>query len=189
MYCRNCGAENTTETKFCASCGTATAATAPATPAPSATTVTVGPTPGVSPRGEPLAAWGDRFLATLIDYAIPFGIYIGGFLLATIFGVMEVAALSVLLIIGSIVGAIAFVVWNLVQEGNTGQTIGKRRIGLRLVRESNGQLVGPGLAIGRYLLHAIDSSICYLGYLWPLWDPMRQTFADKIVGTIVLKER
>ena len=26
-----------------------------------------------------------------------------------------------------------------------------------------------------------------IGYLWPLWDPMRQTFADKLMKTVVIK--
>ncbi|MDQ1539752.1 MAG: hypothetical protein QOH29_478, partial [Actinomycetota bacterium] len=26
----------------------------------------------------------------------------------------------------------------------------------------------------------------YLGYLWPLWDSKRQTFADKILKTVVV---
>jgi uncharacterized RDD family membrane protein YckC len=175
---------------FCSSCG---AAMVPGAPAPAVTPSVVGApavaTPGFSPRGEPLAAFGDRFLATLIDYGISFGIYVGGFVLAGVFGAMKVAALSVLTIVATLGGALGFVIWNVVQEGNTGQTIGKRQVGLRLVKMADGQLVGPGLAIGRYLLHIVDSSVCYLGYLFPLWDPMRQTFADKIVGTIVLKER
>ena len=37
----------------------------------------------------------------------------------------------------------------------------------------------------RQLLHIVDS-ICYIGYLWPLWDRKRQTFADKILKTVVL---
>jgi uncharacterized RDD family membrane protein YckC len=28
---------------------------------------------------------------------------------------------------------------------------------------------------------------CYVGYLWPLWDDKRQTFADKILGTVVVE--
>ncbi len=29
--------------------------------------------------------------------------------------------------------------------------------------------------------------MCYLGYLWPLWDKKKQTFADKIFGTYSIK--
>jgi hypothetical protein len=30
------------------------------------------------------------------------------------------------------------------------------------------------------------ATLFYLGYLWPLWDAKRQTFADKICSTVVL---
>jgi uncharacterized RDD family membrane protein YckC len=83
--------------------------------------------------------------------------------------------------------AFAFVVWQLVVQGQTGQTIGKRVLNIRLVAETTGQPVGPGLSIGRALLHVADSLPCYLGYLWPLWDVKKQTFADKIVHTVVLR--
>jgi uncharacterized RDD family membrane protein YckC len=39
----------------------------------------------------------------------------------------------------------------------------------------------------RGLAHIVDSIPCDLGYLWPLWDSKRQTFADKICGTIVVQ--
>jgi hypothetical protein len=32
----------------------------------------------------------------------------------------------------------------------------------------------------------VDGAICYVGYLFPLWDAKRQTIADKIMSTICL---
>ncbi|MET9488461.1 RDD family protein [Nocardia sp. NPDC006630] len=72
-------------------------------------------------------------------------------------------------------------------EGSSGQTPGKKALKIRVVRESNGQPLGFGLALGRKLLHVVDSMACYLGWLWPLWDEKRQTLADKIVHTVVVK--
>jgi hypothetical protein len=40
----------------------------------------------------------------------------------------------------------------------------------------------------RYIAHVLDSIPCYLGYLWPLWDAKRQTFADKVIGTVVIEQ-
>ena len=31
-----------------------------------------------------------------------------------------------------------------------------------------------------------DSIICYIGWLFPLWDSKRQTLADKIMKTVVI---
>jgi hypothetical protein len=39
------------------------------------------------------------------------------------------------------------------------------------------------------LAHILDSLPCYLGYLWPLWDAKRQTFADKVMGTVVIEQK
>jgi hypothetical protein len=36
------------------------------------------------------------------------------------------------------------------------------------------------------LAHIIDGAICYIGYLFPLWDAKRQTIADKIMTTVCL---
>ena len=44
------------------------------------------------------------------------------------------------------------------------------------------------MAFVRDLAHIVDSVICYIGYLFPLWDARRQTFADKIMSTVVLSE-
>ena len=56
------------------------------------------------------------------------------------------------------------------------------------VREQDGQPVGVLMAFVRELAHVVDG-ILYLGYLWPLWDQKRQTFADKICPTVVLDDR
>ena len=47
-------------------------------------------------------------------------------------------------------------------------------------------MFGGGAGIGRFFLHIIDALPCYLGFLWPLWDAKRQTFADKVMGTLVI---
>jgi uncharacterized RDD family membrane protein YckC len=91
----------------------------------------------------------------------------------------------------AIIGYLAVVVfgiWNVVfRQGTTGQTLGKSQVGIKLIREIDGQVVGPGMSFVRQLAHVVDGFVCDLGYLWPLWDAKRQTFADKICSTIVIK--
>ena len=48
---------------------------------------------------------------------------------------------------------------------------------------------GPQRAIGRDLCHTFIDGFGYIGFLWPLWDQRRQTFADMIVRTLVVSER
>jgi uncharacterized RDD family membrane protein YckC len=84
--------------------------------------------------------------------------------------------------------SIALFVWNTcLRQGRTGQSIGKGVVGTRLVSDTTGQPIGGGMAFVRYLCHILDALPCYLGFLWPLWDRQRQTFADKVVGTYVVK--
>ena len=69
--------------------------------------------------------------------------------------------------------------------GRTGQSMGKRVLETKLVAEVNGQPIGAVNAFLRDLLHILDG-IAYIGYLWPLWDAKRQTFADMIMKTVVV---
>jgi uncharacterized RDD family membrane protein YckC len=32
----------------------------------------------------------------------------------------------------------------------------------------------------------VDAIICYIGFLFPLWDSKKQTIADKIVKSVVV---
>ena len=87
------------------------------------------------------------------------------------------------------VALVAFAVWNIViRQGRTGRSIGKSVLGIKLVKESTGDVAGAGLTFGRQVCHVADSFFM-LGYLWPLWDDKRQTFADKICSTVVLDQK
>ena len=70
----------------------------------------------------------------------------------------------------------------------TGQTWGRNLVGVRVVDGETGGALGWGKAIGRTLFASfISANICYLGYLWMLWDPKRQTWHDKVAGTYVVE--
>lgn len=83
--------------------------------------------------------------------------------------------------------AAAFAVWNYgYRQGTTGSSIGKSVMKFKVVGERTGQPIGFGRSILRQLAHIVDSLICYIGYLFPLWDAKRQTIADKIMSTVCL---
>lgn len=75
------------------------------------------------------------------------------------------------------------------QAGKTGQSWGKRALNMSLIGEQTGQPIGPGKAFLRDICHIVDSIICYVGFLFPLWDAKRQTLADKIMQTVVIPAR
>jgi uncharacterized RDD family membrane protein YckC len=83
--------------------------------------------------------------------------------------------------------SLVFNIYNLViRQGRTGYSLGKTVVGIKLVRISTGQPMGAGTCFVRQLAHIVDGLVCYLGWLWPLWDSRRQTLADKIMGTVVV---
>jgi uncharacterized RDD family membrane protein YckC len=131
----------------------------------------------------PFAHWGQRFLATLVDALVLMVAY-----LPVVIGVAIGAdPVSTFLALIGVVTVIGTMIWMLVQEGRTGQTIGKKALGIRLLREIDGRPLGVGMAFVRRLAHFLDSFACYLGWLWPLWDAKKQTFADKVCSSVVIK--
>ncbi|GAA2744736.1 MULTISPECIES: RDD family protein [Kitasatospora] len=151
------------------------------------------------------AGWGARVVAFIVDYLIigvPTGILYG---IAGAIGSSSVSCHTDsytyrtsctgggLSGAGLAVAAIAWLIglglglWLLYQEGTTGQTPGKKMVNIRVVREADGQPIGFGMAFVRKLCHILDEALCCIGFLWPLWDAKKQTFADKIIGTVVVK--
>jgi uncharacterized RDD family membrane protein YckC len=91
-----------------------------------------------------------------------------------------------LIVVGAVISMV-FNIYNLIiRQGRTGYSLGKTVLGIKLVKISTGQPMGAGLCFVRQLAHYVDSLVCYLGWLWPLWDSRRQTLADKIMGTVVI---
>lgn len=144
------------------------------------------------------AHWGYRALGYLIDGAIigvPMAILggvVGGIAGATA-GSGDLESMQSTLVITNVIMlvlylvAIAFGIWNLCyKRGTTGQTIGQGIVKIKTVSEETGQPLGFGTAFLRQLCHFLDGVACYVGFLWPLWDEKRQTFADKVIRSVVI---
>lgn len=122
------------------------------------------------------ANWGQRVGAYLIDY-VPI-------IVLELIGTVSRNAIVLLL---CIIASLAWWIYNrCIQAGRTGQSLGKRTLNLRLISEKTGEPIGGGMAFARDICHILDSLACYIGWLFPLWDAKRQTFADKIIGTVVV---
>lgn len=131
-----------------------------------------------TPMGmPPLANWGWRALSGLIDALI---ISVPNMVVYKTLHPYA-AAMTEMLIALAVTVAFSWM------EGTTGQTPGKMAVGSRTVRQDDGGLLGFGRALGRRLLHILDLVPCYLGFLWPAWDTKKQTFADKIVSSVVIR--
>ena len=156
-----------------------------ATPPPS-------PAPGAAgaPQGVPgpLASWGQRAIAFLIDAAI---VFVGFILVIIVAGILG----AIVDVIGVLVGLVGYLglfgalIYFMYMQGETGASPGKKLTGLSVVGIQSGQPIGGGLGIVRYIAHFLDGLICNLGYLLPLVDEKNQTIADKVMSTVVVTGR
>jgi len=134
------------------------------------------------------ARWPARALGGLIDHGVPTIIFFV-FYLPFGFGTYGMGGnRGLLIMLGVIAVLIVFQIGNSAfRQGSTGQSWGKQVARTRLIDEWTGRPLGAGRAFLRLLAHLLDSAACYLGWLFPIWDrPKRQTFADKIMHTIVV---
>jgi CubicO group peptidase (beta-lactamase class C family) len=160
-----------------------TAAGSPA-PRPPATAPPAAATEG-GLAGVRRASWLRRAAGFLVDGAVvvvPYGLLWN---LGALAGGWLQAALTTAGALVSVGVGLCYNRWYL--GGRTGQTWGRRIVGLRLVSGRTGDAVGPGRAFGRDVAHvAADSASFYVGWFVPLWDANRQTLADRLVDTVVI---
>ncbi|HYA45310.1 MAG TPA: RDD family protein, partial [Acidimicrobiales bacterium] len=132
-----------------------------------------------APAQGALADWASRVGAYLLDavlLAVPWVIlFILGAVVTVFFTVLSYLVIA------------AGGIWFAIQVGQCGSSPGMRVIGLRCVGKTTGQPIGAGMGFVRGLCHIVDSAICFIGWLWPLWDPDKQTLADKVMSTVVVK--
>ncbi|OBH17367.1 RDD family protein [Mycobacterium sp. E3247] len=65
----------------------------------------------------------------------------------------------------------------------TGWSVGRALFGVAVARR-DGEPVGPWTLLLRDLAHLLDT-VSVVGWLWPLWDSGRRTFADMLLRTEV----
>jgi uncharacterized RDD family membrane protein YckC len=159
---------------------------------------TYSPLPGypIPPVRSDYASWSKRVRARLIDQAptyVGLIIFFAGYLiwaveLALSSGLAPSQRAAVAMIIGLSV-MLASLVWVAYNRwmiaGRTGQSLGKRLTKIRLIGEETQAPIGAVNAFIRDLVHILDA-VTVVGYLRPLWDDRQQTFADKIMKTIVV---
>jgi uncharacterized RDD family membrane protein YckC len=168
------------------------------------------PVGGYGPQVQ-YATFGKRFGALLLDGLIVALLYIPGFIYI-VSGPKETylcnsdlsSNTSGLLICERPTGstwATAIALWLLalllgclyhaLMTGSSGQTIGKRAVGIKVVDATTGGPVGFGKAFARALIQGATALICglfwLLDHLWPLWDERKQALHDKAVGSIVVE--
>lgn len=179
--------------------------------APGAAWMHAGPT---TVDGVPLASWGKRFAAWIIDgviIAVVSGILINFFVPSYAQMIDNITQAiegndtqAINSIIGDSVGTVFLVglltylfasVYAIAFWVTTAQTVGKMALRISVRRKDRPGPLDIGTAIRRRLLELISvipgvsglySIVLLLDGLWPLWDEKRQTLHDKIAGTQVV---
>lgn len=140
---------------------------------------------GLPPGMPPLADWGQRAGAFALDNGPTI-------VCGWVAGAARSNAVDVIFGILGFVGLI-WAIANAVRAGRTGQSYGKRSLGIRLARFSDGQPVGAALGFLRLFLNWLFWVACIvpgvLNLLWPLWDSKHQTLVDKIARSVVVRTR
>ncbi|MCW2755198.1 MAG: putative rane protein [Marmoricola sp.] len=154
-------------------------------PAPAQT----GPEP--EPFVEPWAHWGRRVGATLLDAGLQLPFVVLTVIITTIatdpHSGLAVRLIADLIGLAVSIASLVFAIWNgIVRQGRHGASVGKQCFGILVLSMNDARPIGGLATFGRNLLHVLDSLSFGLGYLWPLWDKKRQTFADKAMNTAVL---
>jgi uncharacterized RDD family membrane protein YckC len=73
------------------------------------------------------------------------------------------------------------------EGGPTGQTVGKRALGIRVYDfRQGGASIGYGRGFVRQIGKYLSAIPLGLGYLWMLWDKEKQCWQDKLAGTVVV---
>ncbi len=155
-----------------------------------------------------VASFGQRALAYLVDLAITL---VG--MIPVIFGIILIVvgapseittdqfgdpitsgdSNAALVVVGGLLiglGALislGITIWNRVfKMGRTGQSVGKKVIGLYLLDDKTGQPVGAGMTFVREIVNSLVNQVIYIGWLWMLWDADKQTLGDKAVHSNVV---
>ncbi|MFD6090908.1 RDD family protein [Oerskovia sp. NPDC060338] len=151
--------------------------------------------PADAPPFGPYARWSRRVVAFLLDNAI-----LAGLMFVVVGPGLAPSMLPGLDNDGSLGLAIADLRWSesawmlgavlttTLLQAYTGATPGKRAVGIVVVNRDSGRPVGLVTTVLRWLAHFLDAIFC-IGYLRPLWDAERRTFADSLLSTVVVQSR
>ena len=136
--------------------------------------------------GEPvLAHFGWRLLAFIADVVNLLALFavlvVGASILVWTWAPDSITALSIAAIAG-------LAIWYRIKWEGMGGSPLRRAMGVWIVDASTLQPIGTRRGFVRALVRLVSEFVLYLGYLWMIWDPKRQTWHDKAANSIVVKK-
>lgn len=147
---------------------------------------------GIAPAAQepvdrvPMASWPARAGAWAVDVLVPLGVAATMALLAL--GAPADNWLRWVFTVGFALALLAIPLNRLVLPAAIGWTLGRALFGIAVSRPApagDGGAVGVGRLTAREAAHLLDTLTLFVGWLWPLWDRRRRTFADLLARTEV----
>jgi uncharacterized RDD family membrane protein YckC len=158
-----------------------------------------GPNQYQSGPSGPRANFGQRLLALLLDFVI---VFVPLLIIFGLLGAFEdigdsgrgpVFSSTEDLLYSFIGLAVTWSYYTFLEGGQSGQTIGKKALGIRVIRQEAGGPIGYGRALGRNAVRGLPGYLPLIGLfwvlidnLWMLWDREKQTLHDKATRTLVV---
>jgi uncharacterized RDD family membrane protein YckC len=149
-----------------------------------------------APGRPPLAGVMPRLGAVLLDGFIPSLLMIPAGVIGWIISLslpampsdtMQIVAIFVMLLTYVAImsySALVLALWA------SGLTPGKWMLGIQVIKRDTGAPAGFWrMALRQIVGQWISAILCYIGFLWALFDANRQTWHDKIAKTLVIRTR
>lgn len=136
------------------------------------------------------ASFGRRFVAVIVDGII---LAIINTIISLPLGFMSFlpgqdVSISIASVLIQIINFLISIAYPLYFIGKKGQTPGKMALGIKVIKKDIKDVPGYTGAFLREFVGKILSAIPLgLGFFWMLWDKEKQTWHDKIAGTIVVR--
>lgn len=131
------------------------------------------PDPKTGPSGPRAGFWA-RLAAAFLD----------GILLGIPYAI--VGAVSSVGVAYAVYLLLAIAYFTYFEGGPAGQTLGKKALNIRVIDLAGGGSIGMTRAFIRYIGRIVSSIPLLLGYFWMLWDGEKQTWHDKLAGSVVV---
>jgi len=136
-----------------------------------------------------IASVKDRILGGLIDVGLALVITVPAAILGAVLAVVIGDGIGALLnMVCSLGGAVAYIAFQWTKFWVNSTSFGKSKMNMKVVKKATDENVTTGNMLLRELVgYNISSLICMLGYIWIFIDKDKQTWHDKILGTVVVK--
>jgi uncharacterized RDD family membrane protein YckC len=130
---------------------------------------------------------GDTIFAMSTEVAGFWRRFAAAFIDGVLVGVVDAILRYFLNEAGSLLAILVSFVYYTYFHGTTGQTPGDAALGIKVLDIETRDVIGYQRAFVRALVAIVSYLVLFLGFLWMLWDPRKQTWHDKAAGTVPVR--